>query len=180
MLGCYIAKRPSHTTNKLTFQRNQGPCVLAVTALKTSNLNSAVWDHIFIFCCTNRPPHAHRTLLNITLYNCRKRKVSREWKHILSGTNNSWDYKSQRKITFAPYNLVLKRFSVRESHNVTQNKTHAEIVASKASEKSKFTNSSLKNANYIFTSFKLYKILSIVSLLFWSFRGRSYYTISKP
>ena len=27
MLGCYNAKRPSHTTNMLTFQRNQFPCI---------------------------------------------------------------------------------------------------------------------------------------------------------
>ena len=28
MVGCYNAKRPSHTTNMLTFQRNQVPCIL--------------------------------------------------------------------------------------------------------------------------------------------------------
>ena len=35
------AKRPSHTTNMLT-SSNQVPYILAVTALKDSNLNSAV------------------------------------------------------------------------------------------------------------------------------------------
>ena len=41
---CYLAKgakRPSHTTNMLT-SSNQVPYILAVTALKASNLNCAV------------------------------------------------------------------------------------------------------------------------------------------
>ena len=45
---------------------------------------------------------------------------------------------------FAQYNLVLKSLSVRGSHSVAHNKTHAENVASKESQKSKFTNSSTK------------------------------------
>ena len=36
------------------FQINQ-VSTLAVTTLKASNLNCAVWDRIFIFCCMNRP-----------------------------------------------------------------------------------------------------------------------------
>ena len=56
---CYLAKgakRPSHTTNIQTFLNKSSSNILAVTALKASNLNSAVWDQIFIFCCMNRPP----------------------------------------------------------------------------------------------------------------------------
>ena len=48
---CYLAKgakRPSHTTNMLTSSKNQVPYILAVTALKAGNLNSAVWDQIFL------------------------------------------------------------------------------------------------------------------------------------
>ena len=56
---CYLAKgakRPSHTTNMQTFPNKSSFYILAVTTLKGSNLNSAVWDRIFIFCCMNRPP----------------------------------------------------------------------------------------------------------------------------
>ena len=55
---CYLAKgakRPSHTTNMQTFSNKSSFYILAVTTLKASNLNSAVWDRIFIFCCMNRP-----------------------------------------------------------------------------------------------------------------------------
>ena len=38
-------------------------------------------------------------------------------------------------ITFAKYNLVLKRLSVRGSHSVAHNKTHAENVASEESQR---------------------------------------------
>ena len=54
---CYLAKgakRPSHTTNMQTFSKKLSSNILVVTALKASNLNSAVWDQIFIFCCMNR------------------------------------------------------------------------------------------------------------------------------
>ena len=56
---CYLAKgakRPSHTTNMQTFSNKSSFNILAVTTLKASNLNSAVWGRIFIFCCMNRPP----------------------------------------------------------------------------------------------------------------------------
>ena len=55
---CYLAKgakRPSHTTNIQTFLNKSSSNILAVTALKANNLNSAVWDQSFIFCCMNRP-----------------------------------------------------------------------------------------------------------------------------
>ena len=55
---CYLAKgakRPSHTTNMQTFSNKSSFYIPAVTTLKASNLNSAVWDRIFIFCCMNRP-----------------------------------------------------------------------------------------------------------------------------
>ena len=58
---CYLAtgaRRPSYTTNMKTLS-NTG-CnicnILAVTTLKASNLNSTVWERIFIFCGKNRPP----------------------------------------------------------------------------------------------------------------------------
>ena len=57
---CYLAKgakRPSHTTNMQTLSNKSSFYILAVTTLKASNLNSAVWDQIFIFCCMNRPHH---------------------------------------------------------------------------------------------------------------------------
>ena len=53
---CYLAKgakRPSHTTNMQIFSNKSSFYILAVTSLKASNLNSAVWDRVFIFCCMN-------------------------------------------------------------------------------------------------------------------------------
>ena len=48
------AKRPSQTTYMQTISNKSSSNILAVTALKASNLNSTVWDQIFIFCCMNR------------------------------------------------------------------------------------------------------------------------------
>ena len=59
---CFLAKgakRPSHTTNMQTFSNKSSFNILAVTTLKASNLSSAVWDRIFIFCCMNRPRKFH-------------------------------------------------------------------------------------------------------------------------
>ena len=64
MPQCYYlakgAKRPSHTTNMQTLSNKSSFYILAVTTLKASKLNSALWDQIFIFCCMNRPhPKTH-------------------------------------------------------------------------------------------------------------------------
>ena len=48
------------------------------------------------------------------------------------------------EVIFAQYNLVLRRLSVRGSHSVAHNKTHAENVASEGSQKSEFTKSTTK------------------------------------
>ena len=53
---CYLAKeakRPSHSTNMLT-SSNKVKYIVAATALKASNLNSAVRDLFCKFGCKNR------------------------------------------------------------------------------------------------------------------------------
>ena len=44
------------------------PYILAVTALKASNFNSAVWGRIFIFCCNNRHVLKPRSKTSMLLF----------------------------------------------------------------------------------------------------------------
>ena len=59
--------------------------ILAVTAPKASNLNSAVWDRIIIFCCINRhqnnlsPIRLELVLNKLTKSSTALKSVSREW-----------------------------------------------------------------------------------------------------